>query len=55
MAVLHKKLERLKMFLKDFNASHFTGISNKVKAKMRELDAIQLLILSNNATVKITG
>ena len=46
MANLHKKLKRLKISLKEFNKAHYEDISKKVDMKKKELEAIQMLILT---------
>ena len=48
MVILHKKMKRLKPVLRAFNASRYVGISDKVKEKRKELDALQISILSNS-------
>ena len=50
--ILHRKLKRLKLVLRKFNEDHFAGISERIKAKRRELDGVQLRTLSNSATVE---
>ena len=46
MVNLHKKLKRLKINLKEFNKAHYEDISKKVDMKKKELEIIQMLILT---------
>ena len=46
MRKLHAKLKRLKADLKNFNLSHFGGITSKVVEKRRELEAVQVSLLN---------
>ena len=46
MRKLHTKLKRLKADLKNFNLSHFGGITSKVVEKRRELEAVQVSLLN---------
>ena len=46
ISILHRKLKKLKVILRDFNKSHFGGISNRVDAKRKELVSVQLSILN---------
>ena len=53
MVILHKKMKRLKPVLRAFNASRYAGISDKVKEKRKELDALQISILSNSLNTRL--
>ena len=47
MSVLHRKLKRLKAVLRGFNQTQYVGISKRVDAKRKELDSIQMSVLSD--------
>ena len=53
MGLLHQKLKRLKLCLKQFNRVHFSNISMRVKEKRVELAKVQEDILSNNSRVEL--
>lgn len=53
MAILHKKLKRLKQVLKSFNKIHYGDLTLKVAAKRKELDAAQLAMLSNPPNAEV--
>ena len=46
MSILHKKLKRLKVVLREFNLTHFGGISKRVDEKRRELASVQMSVLN---------
>ena len=46
MSILRRKLKRLKIIPRDFNKSHFDGISNRVDAKTKEVASVRLSVLN---------
>lgn len=50
MVVLFQKLERLKIVLKQFNEKYFSKISDRVKLKRLELEALQNAFLRGSST-----